>query len=196
MVLTIEGVDYPFGDRLYVGEQLKRGQGLISQDRRIRLVLQNDNRLAILAPFKALPWSTETQNFAVESASLTEKGLTLLDDKNTAVYTSGFLNDLWKPDDGNYLLLKNDGDLVLWFKRQEGQTGSMISWISGECWNAKSGHFKPEESDFAKFVLKTIDYPVTNEGARLTELTPKQDFSLSETGNAFEVSLGAASGSI
>jgi len=165
-----QDIEYPYGDRLYVGEKLKKGQGLISSDHRILLILQADNNLAIHArQHEAIPWETSTTNYAVEHAELTDEGLVLIDDKGETVWTSRGHDCGWVPDDESYAVLQNDGDLVLW--RQIEFSGAPVWW-------SNSAHFRPAARDLPVFEIERFEWPVGGWTAP-TELERMNEYTVS-----------------
>jgi hypothetical protein len=98
-------------DRLMPGQQLNVNQELLSQNGRVKLIMQADGNLVLYRVDDGVPlWATNTWGTRVTHAVMqTDGNFVLYDDGGKPYWSTG----TWgRP--GNWLVLQNDGNLVLY----------------------------------------------------------------------------------
>ena len=97
-------------DKLLPGEELKRGDDLISENGQYRLILQRDGNLVLYGPRERPLWSSDTEGIPVEKCIMQRDGNLVLylptGQRVWASYTHGY-----PPP---FLWLQNDGNLVIY----------------------------------------------------------------------------------
>lgn len=105
--LLIEYFDFNFhlGDVLYVGEELKPGEKLISQNGKFVLDFLS-NQTIIIRIDRVVLWSSATRFGRGNRLSMQKDGRAVLfDEDNKEIFST--------PSGGNYFRIENNGELVL-----------------------------------------------------------------------------------
>lgn len=107
-------------DTLEPGDMLKRGQSLVSDNQRYRLVLERDGNLVLYDEGLRPLWSAGTRGKAVQRCVMQRDGNLVLYLHNDKPAWSS--NTARKP--GSFLVLQNDGNLVIYQPRAVWSTGT------------------------------------------------------------------------
>ncbi len=97
-------------DKLYPGEELRRGEYLNSDNGDFRLIMERDGNLVLFGPRRNPIWSTGTHGTPAERCVMQKDG-------NLVLYAPG-IQPVWSSATplrpGSFLWLQNDGNLVIY----------------------------------------------------------------------------------